>query len=31
MGDKLPNYSDKLPIDGIDGDLDREEGIPTRS
>ena len=23
MGDKLPNYADKFPIDGIDGALDK--------
>ena len=31
MGDTLPNYADKLTIDGIDKYIDKEEGISTRS
>ena len=31
MGEKSPNIGDEYPIDGIDGALDKEEGIPTRS
>ena len=31
MGDTLPNYADKLTIDGIDKYHDKEEGAPTRS
>ena len=31
MGDKLPNGADKLPIDRIDGALEKEEGLPTCS
>ena len=31
MGDTLPNYADKLTIDGIDKYLDKEEGQPTSS
>ena len=28
MGDKLPNYADKLPMNGVDEVLDKEEGLP---
>ena len=31
MGYKLPNYAEKLPIDGIDRAIEKEEGLPTRS
>ena len=31
MGDEFPNVADKLPFDGIDGALEKEEWIPTRS
>ena len=31
MGKKLPNVSEKILIDDIDGALEKEEGISTRS
>ena len=31
MGYKLPNVSEKIIIDGINGALEKEEGISTRS
>ena len=31
MGDKLPNYADKSLIGAIDGAVDKEERLPTRS
>ena len=31
MEDKLTNVVDKLPIDGIDGYIEKGEGLPTRS
>ena len=31
MGYKLPNYAEKLPIDGIDRAIEKEEGLPTRA